>query len=156
MRNRKLRIGTVVLAACYVASGLTAIADDRMNIVFFLSDDQRFDAMGCAGHPVIKTPTIDKLAQQGVLFKNAFVTTSICAASRASIFTGLVIISPAQPFQTRPGQDYFRHIQDYVLWIQDCFEQIPNYFLQIHIRCVFCGCPGQIHLLRIHKHFADP
>ncbi len=107
MRNRKLRIGTVVLAACYVASGLAAIADDRMNIVFFLSDDQRFDAMGCAGHPVIKTPTMDKLARQGVLFKNAFVTTSICAASRASIFTGLVERTHRYTFREPPLANKF-------------------------------------------------
>lgn len=60
------------------------------NIVFFLSDDQRNDSLGCAGHPFLKTPNLDGLASQGVRFENAFVTTAICAASRASIFTGLV------------------------------------------------------------------
>jgi arylsulfatase A-like enzyme len=59
------------------------------NIIFFLSDDHRADFLGCAGHPILKTPTIDQLASQGVRFKNAFVTTSICAASRATLFTGL-------------------------------------------------------------------
>jgi arylsulfatase A-like enzyme len=59
------------------------------NIIFFLSDDHRNDFLGCAGHPIVKTPTIDRMAKQGVRFENAFVTTSICAASRASILTGL-------------------------------------------------------------------
>lgn len=63
--------------------------ENRPNIVFILVDDQRNDVMSCAGHPIVKTPTIDKLAQNGTRFANAFVTTSICAASRASIFTGL-------------------------------------------------------------------
>ncbi len=54
-----------------------------------LVDDQRNDTLGCADHPIIKTPVIDQLAREGVRFSNAFVTTSICAASRASIFTGL-------------------------------------------------------------------
>jgi len=59
------------------------------NILFILTDDQRNDTLGCAGHPVIKTPHIDRLAEGGVRFENAFVTTSICAASRASILTGV-------------------------------------------------------------------
>ncbi len=66
------------------------LAADRPNIIFFLSDDHRADVMGCAGHPVAKTPTLDKLASRGVRFSNMFVTTSICAASRATILTGLV------------------------------------------------------------------
>jgi len=61
----------------------------RPNILFLLIDDQRNDTLGCAGHPIIKTPVIDDLAVNGVRFQNAFVTTSICAASRASILTGL-------------------------------------------------------------------
>ncbi len=44
--------------------------------------------LGCAGHKIVKTPNIDRLAANGVRFENAFVTTSICAASRASLFTG--------------------------------------------------------------------
>src|SRR5207253_8122342 len=48
----------------------------------------RWNALGCMGDTVIRTPHIDRLAGQGVLFRNAFVTTSICAVSRASIFSG--------------------------------------------------------------------
>lgn len=59
------------------------------NVVFFLSDDQRADFLGCAGHPFLQTPAIDSLAANGVRFENAFVTTSICSTSRASILTGL-------------------------------------------------------------------
>jgi arylsulfatase A-like enzyme len=53
-----------------------------------MSDDQRWDAMGCMGNPVIKTPNMDHLAAEGVLFENAFLTTSICMASRASVLLG--------------------------------------------------------------------
>lgn len=63
--------------------------EDRPNILFILADDQRNDSLGCAGHPFLQTPIIDRLAEQGVRFENMFVTTSICMASRASIFTGL-------------------------------------------------------------------
>jgi len=58
------------------------------NIIFLLTDDQRWDALGCMGNQVLKTPNIDKLASEGILFENAFVTTSICCTSRASIFSG--------------------------------------------------------------------
>ncbi|MHC4325874.1 MAG: sulfatase family protein, partial [Planctomycetota bacterium] len=58
------------------------------NIIFLLTDDQRADTMGCAGNPIIKTPNMDAMAKDGVRFTNAFVTTSICASSRASIFSG--------------------------------------------------------------------
>ncbi len=86
-----------VVCLCYVflnvcASG-PALArpkpDVRPNIILLLTDDQRNDTLGCAGHPIVQTPNIDTLAAQGVRFENCFVTTSICAASRASIFTGL-------------------------------------------------------------------
>ena len=61
----------------------------KPSIVFLLTDDQRYDALSCAGNPIIRTPNMDWLAQNGIRFENAFVTTPICAASRASIFTGL-------------------------------------------------------------------
>ncbi|MCC6857327.1 MAG: sulfatase [Bryobacterales bacterium] len=59
------------------------------NIVFLLTDDQRWDSLGCMGNPVVRTPNIDRLAARGVRFENHFVTTAICVSSRASIFTGL-------------------------------------------------------------------
>ena len=79
-------IATVMLAP---GSLLGQESKTRPNILFLLVDDQRNDTLGCAGHPIIKTPVIDSLAADGVRFSNAFVTTSICAASRASILTGL-------------------------------------------------------------------
>ena len=59
------------------------------NILFLLTDDQRWDMLGAAGNSIIKTPNMDRLAREGVRFANNFVTTSICAVSRASFFTGL-------------------------------------------------------------------
>lgn len=77
-------------------------SDARPNIILLLTDDQRWDMMGCAGHPVLKTPNMDALAGGGILFRNAFVTTSICAASRASIFTGMVERTHQYTFGTPP------------------------------------------------------
>ena len=61
----------------------------KPNLIFILTDDQRWDALGYSGNDLIRTPEMDRLAREGVYFKNAFVTTPICAASRASILTGL-------------------------------------------------------------------
>lgn len=58
------------------------------NLVFILTDDQRYDALGCAGNALIQTPQVDRLAAEGIRFRQNFVTTSICCVSRASIFLG--------------------------------------------------------------------
>jgi arylsulfatase A-like enzyme len=68
------------------ASG--SASDSRPNIVFILVDDLRWDELGCAGHPYIKTPNIDRIAREGAMFRNAFMTTPLCSPSRASFLTG--------------------------------------------------------------------
>jgi arylsulfatase A-like enzyme len=68
---------------------VNTINGQKPNIIFILTDDQRWDALGHAGNPNLQTPNMDQLASSGLYFKNAFVTTPICAASRASLFTGL-------------------------------------------------------------------
>lgn len=61
----------------------------KRNVIFILTDDHRYDYMGFTGKlPWLKTPNMDRLAKEGAYFKNAFVTTSLCSPSRASILTG--------------------------------------------------------------------
>jgi arylsulfatase A-like enzyme len=67
---------------------VSAAEPSRPNLLFLLTDDQRFDDLGCMGNALIRTPHLDRLAAEGVVFDNAFVTTAICCASRASILTG--------------------------------------------------------------------
>ena len=62
--------------------------DKKMNVVFVLCDDHRFDCFGAAGHPFLETPHIDALASQGAMLTHTYVTTSLCSPSRASILTG--------------------------------------------------------------------
>ncbi|MDH5400391.1 MAG: sulfatase-like hydrolase/transferase, partial [Cyclobacteriaceae bacterium] len=60
------------------------------NVIFILSDDHRYDFMGFTGKiPWLETPNMDRLAAEGAHFPNAFVTTSLCSPSRASILTGM-------------------------------------------------------------------
>lgn len=58
---------------------------DQPNFVFILTDDHRYDVLGCTGNEIVKTPNIDQLAEDGVLFTNAHVTSAICTPSRISI-----------------------------------------------------------------------
>ncbi len=64
-------------------------AGKRPNIVFIISDDQRWDALGASGNTKIKTPVLDKLAREGVYFRQAIIHVSQCAPSRAVLLTGL-------------------------------------------------------------------
>lgn len=79
-------ISAVFMTVCLLSQ---LQAGKRPNVVFILTDDQRWDALSCMGNPHLKTPNIDKLAHEGVLFKNHFCTTSLCSPSRASILGGL-------------------------------------------------------------------
>lgn len=79
-----------------------ALGFARPNLVFILTDDQRYDAAGYAGHPIVKTPNLDALAAKGARFRNAFATTPICAASRASILTGKYERTHRYTFKTPP------------------------------------------------------
>jgi len=64
-----------------------------MNILFIMADQLRWDHLGCAGHPYLKTPHIDALAARGVRFANAFVNSGVCGPSRMSYYTGRYPIS---------------------------------------------------------------
>ncbi len=78
-----------LLALASLAALSASAAARRPNVLFILTDDQRWDALGLAGNKVLKTPNMDRLGKEGVYFRNAFCTTSLCSPSRASILSGL-------------------------------------------------------------------
>jgi len=80
---------------------------EKPNIIFILTDDQRFDAIGYAGNKFVQTPEMDDLAKKGTYFNTALVTTPICAASRTSILTGLYERSHNFNFQTGNVRDEY-------------------------------------------------
>ncbi|MRR16322.1 MAG: DUF4976 domain-containing protein [Deltaproteobacteria bacterium] len=89
-RNVIMMAGAATLAGMMgplAPAGLYA-GDKKPNILFILTDDHRYDAFSCMGHPVVKTPNLDRIANEGANFRNAFVTTSLCSPSRASFLTG--------------------------------------------------------------------
>ncbi len=83
MRTRLL---AVLLVALGCASWLTAA--DKPNIFFAIADDWGYPHAGAYGDPVVKTPTFDRLAREGVLFNRAFVSSPSCTPSRAALLTG--------------------------------------------------------------------
>jgi arylsulfatase A-like enzyme len=83
-----MRTPTLALALLALVPAALPAAD-KPNLIVMMTDDQRYDAMSCAGNTILKTPNIDRLAKEGVRFRNTFVTNSLCAPSRATLLTGV-------------------------------------------------------------------
>ena len=84
-------LATRLLPALTLLLGLSAAldaADKRPNILFIFTDDHAPHAIGAYGSKINKTPNMDKLAREGMIFHNSFCTNSICGPSRAVILTG--------------------------------------------------------------------
>ncbi len=81
----------------------------RPNIVFVLTDDQRWDSMGCTGNRDAQTPNIDRMAREGVVFTRFFCTTPLCSPSRASYLTGLYPHSHRIINNDKDGLDAISH-----------------------------------------------
>src|SRR5690554_408793 len=79
-------IVTGLFALWFHFSGLSQ--DKQPNIIFIISDSHRSEALGVAGNHFVQTPNLDRLAEKGTMFENAYVTTAICTGSRASFFSG--------------------------------------------------------------------
>ena len=83
-----MKFSLTFLISLMCLSGYCGESQYQPNFVVFITDDQPFHGLSCTGNSVLKTPHLDQLASDGVLFENAFVTTAICCCSRASILTG--------------------------------------------------------------------
>lgn len=72
------------------------------NILFLMADQLRFDYLGCAGHPFLRTPNIDALAARGVRFTSAFAQAAVCGPSRMSFYTGRYVQSHGATYNNYP------------------------------------------------------
>lgn len=102
---------------------------EKPNIVWICTDQQRFDTLGCYGNRYVRTPNIDKLAQNGVVFDHAYAQSTVCTPSRSSFLTGRY---PRTTCCRQNGQS----IPDRELLITKIFAQ-SGYF---------CGLSGKLHL----------
>src|SRR5689334_886296 len=80
-----------VVALLAVAAPRARAADERPNILFALADDWAWPHAGCYGDRVVKTPTFDRVAAEGMLFSHAFCVSPSCTPSRAAMLTGQTI-----------------------------------------------------------------
>lgn len=85
----------------------------RPNVVIFCTDEHRADHLGCMGHPILRTPNIDRIAAGGTLFRNGYSSSPTCMPARATMFTGLTNratgvrsngVSLPEDIPTLPGQ----------------------------------------------------
>jgi len=89
MKITKITFAFVGILSIFSCNNSTEkIASKKPNIIFIMSDDHAYRAISAYGSKLIKTPNIDRIANEGMLFTNACVTNSICAPSRATILTG--------------------------------------------------------------------
>lgn len=104
INNTKPGLASVLICAAIMGQARELPAakckPQNPNIIFILTDDQRWDALGYAGNKIIKTPEMDKLEKEGVYFRNALVTTPVCSASQESILTGLYERTHKYTYQT--------------------------------------------------------
>ena len=78
------RILTIAFAT---SAALSHAAAPRPNILFIMVDEMKWDVLGCAGHPIVRTPNLDRLAAEGTRFATAYTVAPICTPSRYSFFT---------------------------------------------------------------------
>jgi len=107
-----------------------ADSTDQPNIIFLMTDDQRWDNLGCYGRPEFQTTNIDRLARQGVTFDNAYYAVSICMPSRVTMMTGRYISN---------HQVGFSPPYNYTLSKSDFLDSYPSQMKKAGYRTGFVG-----------------
>src|SRR5215210_5502652 len=87
IHRRLILIAPLVVAAIIAARTSEA---RPLNVVLILTDNQGAWTLGCYGNPDIRTPNIDRLAREGMLFENCFSSNAVCSPTRATLLTGLI------------------------------------------------------------------
>ena len=86
-----IQLGLVTASWFLLNNCLLASEQKKPNLLFIMTDQQRFDALSLAGNKILKTPNLDRLAKQGAWFQNAYTQCAVCAPARASILTGCTV-----------------------------------------------------------------
>ncbi|MEP2774683.1 MAG: sulfatase [Luteolibacter sp.] len=104
--NPTLRV--VAIGALIAGLGSAFAEDVRPNIIYLMADDQNFNSMGIYGNTEVKTPEMDKLGKDGVIFDRHYANTAICMASRANVLTGM--------YEYKTGTNFFHDDMSPEIW----------------------------------------
>ena len=118
-------------------------AAEKKNVLFLISDNQTWSDLGCYGHPIVKTPNIDRLAAEGVRFEQAFATTASCGPSRAVMYTGLLTHSNGQ--YAHPHREHNQQIR----------EDVTSVFAMLKGAGYRTGLIGKDHIKPLEKYPID-
>ena len=88
IRQLAISIGTILLSSVLLFSSVLLAADQRPNVVYIMADELGYYEPSFMGNPNIKTPNLDKFASEGIVFKNMFAGSSVCAPTRCCFLTG--------------------------------------------------------------------
>lgn len=112
------------VAACNVSKNTTVAslaneARKQPNVIVILADDMQVGVTGYEGHPIIKTPNIDKLARNGTVFTKGFATSAVCTPSRTSLLTGLYERRHGINFNSNSSMTQQAYNQTYPMLLKD-------------------------------------
>lgn len=92
-RRNCLKSGSIVALATLAARRAPARGNQKPNLLFIMTDQQRWDAMSCAGNKVLQTPNLDRIAREGVMFTDSYSANPVCVPARAVLLTGLSAVN---------------------------------------------------------------
>lgn len=116
------------------------------NIIFILTDDQGYWAMGCAGNDEIRTPNLDRLARSGTRFENFFCVSPVCSPARASILTGRIPSQHGIHDWLRGGNAIMEDELETVGELTEYLQDQPGYTDSLSEIGYACGFSGKWHL----------
>ena len=98
-------------------TSLASFADDRPNMIVINVDELRWDGLSITGHPFVETPNIDRIAREGMLMENSFVTTPLCGPSRGCLMTGQYAHTNGS-YKNRAPKGHTKLLKTYPMWFQ--------------------------------------
>jgi arylsulfatase A-like enzyme len=130
---------SISAAGNFTGDGKVKYDTERPNLLFIMTDQQRFDALSCMGNTVLETPNIDRFANEGVLFQNAYSANPVCVPSRAVLLTGFSSVNTT----VESNGDYLKEDVPDVPTFDEILKKngyAAEYYGKWHTPYLFAGC----------------